>query len=267
LYADGDPVNNIDPDGHLPKWLQRGWKATKKWAKKGYNFAIGDDIRTLKSPKSKWYHKAGAAASIASNFIPGAGAVKWGVKAVKYGKKMKKSRKFAAASIKKMRKAKLKTKAKVSRSYHKAKKVAHRTKSYVKSRIAKPKRTGKQLRLNLQFFAGGKGKVQKYEVGIFDDLQKRSVKGDGLDIHHVAQKHPASQVIPGYDSQFAPSIAVPAREHKRIPTIKGNFTGSARDLLAKDIWDLRRHTKAPNSALRELINLNKSMYPEAFRKR
>lgn len=111
LYADGDPVNNIDPDGHLPEWLQRGWKATKKWAKKGYDFAIGDDIRTLKSPKSKWYHKAGAAASLASNFIPGAGAVKWGVKAVKYGKKMKKSRKFAAASIKKMRKAKLKAKA------------------------------------------------------------------------------------------------------------------------------------------------------------
>ncbi|MBA2870496.1 ElaB/YqjD/DUF883 family membrane-anchored ribosome-binding protein [Anoxybacillus calidus] len=104
LYADGDAVNNIDPDGHLPKWLQRGWKATKKWAKKGYNFAIGDDIRTLKSPKSKWYHKAGAAASIASNFFPGAGAVKWGVKAVKYGKKMKKSRKFASASIKKTRK-------------------------------------------------------------------------------------------------------------------------------------------------------------------
>jgi hypothetical protein len=139
LYADGDPVNNIDPDGHLPKWLQRGWKATKKWAKKGYNFAIDDDIRTLKSPKSKWYHKAGAAASIASNFIPGAGAVKWGVKAVKYGKKMKKSKKFAAASIKKMRKAKLKTKAKVSRSYHKTKKVAHR----VKNRTVKSKGVAK----------------------------------------------------------------------------------------------------------------------------
>ena|GEM_PF-5739400 len=110
LYADGDPVNNIDPDGHLPKWLQRGWKATKRLAKKGYNVAIGDDIRTLKSPKSKWYHKAGAAASIASNFIPGAGAVKWGIKAVKYGKKMKKSKKFVAESIKKTRKNKLKSK-------------------------------------------------------------------------------------------------------------------------------------------------------------
>jgi hypothetical protein len=161
LYADGDPVNNIDPDGHLPKWLQRGWKATKKWAKKGYNFAIGDDIRTLKSPKSKWYHKAGAAASIASNFIPGAGQLKWGIKAVKYGKKMKKSKKFAAASIKKMRKAKLKTKAKVSRSYHKTKKVAHRVKNRtVKSKgVAKLNKpvAGDNIGINLRSKGTGNG--------------------------------------------------------------------------------------------------------------
>ncbi|MCA1032996.1 hypothetical protein LCL95_18570, partial [Bacillus timonensis] len=112
----------------------------------------------------------------------------------------------------------------------------------------------------------GTGKVQKYEVGVFDDLQKRSEVGDKLDIHHVGQKHPASQVIDGYNPQYAPSIAVPFREHKRIPTLKGDYNGSARDLLAKDIWDLRRHTNAPNSALKELININKSMYPGSFLK-
>jgi RHS repeat-associated protein len=134
LYADGDPAGDINPDGHLPKWMQRGWKATKKWAKKGYNFAIGDDIRTLKSPKSKWYHKAGAAASLASNIIPGAGAVKWGVKAVKYGKKMKKSRKFASASIKKTRKYKLKSK-QIPKTYRHAKKSNYRSSySYGKSK-------------------------------------------------------------------------------------------------------------------------------------
>ncbi|WP_330949752.1 hypothetical protein [Virgibacillus sp. MG-45] len=110
----------------------------------------------------------------------------------------------------------------------------------------------------------GTGKVQKYEVGVFDDLQKRSAVGDKLDIHHVGQKHPASQVIDGYNPQYAPSIAVPFREHKRIPTLKGDYNGSARDLLAKDIWDLRRHTNAPNSTLKELMNLNKSMYPGSF---
>lgn len=136
LYADGDPVNNIDPDGHLPKWLQRGWKATKKLAKKGYNVAIGDDIRTLKSPKSKWYHKAGAAASIASNLIPGAGAVKWGIKAVKYGKKMKKSKKFVAVSVKKTRKSKLKSK-RLTQTYHRSKRSGYNQSSHRKSMPSK----------------------------------------------------------------------------------------------------------------------------------
>ncbi|KFZ32321.1 hypothetical protein JS44_11585 [Anoxybacillus flavithermus] len=59
----------------------------------------------MKSPKSKWYHKAGAAASIASNFIPGAGAVKWGIKAVKYGKKMKKAKNSLQYPLRKRGKA------------------------------------------------------------------------------------------------------------------------------------------------------------------
>ncbi len=105
LYADADPVNNIDPDGHAPKWLQKGWKATKKYSKKGYNAYIGNDIKKIKNPKSKWYQKAGATVSVASNFIPGAGQAKWAAKgaisAVKYGKKAKKVKKFPAASVKK----------------------------------------------------------------------------------------------------------------------------------------------------------------------
>ena len=111
-----------------------------------------------------------------------------------------------------------------------------------------------------------KGSVGKYEVGTFDDLKARSMPGDKLDIHHAAQKHPAAQTVEGYDPKTAPSIAVPSREHRRIPTQKGNYTGNARDLLAKDIRDLRNNTNAPNSALQELINLNKTTYPDAFKK-
>ncbi|ARU63594.1 hypothetical protein CBW65_23200 [Tumebacillus avium] len=107
LYADADPVNNIDPDGHLPKWMSGVWKSTKKATKKAYNFAIGDDIRTLTSKKSKWYHKAGAAASIASNFIPGAGQAKWAIKGAikgaKAGKKAYKAVKYYKPSVKKAR--------------------------------------------------------------------------------------------------------------------------------------------------------------------
>ncbi|MEH7475839.1 polymorphic toxin-type HINT domain-containing protein, partial [Priestia megaterium] len=134
VYAEGDPVNNIDPDGHKAKWWQKGWKSAKKGAKKAYNFAIGDDIHTLTSKKSKWYQKAGAGASIASNFIPGAGAVKWGVKAVKYGKKVKKLKKFAAPSIKKARKAKVVPKKKYKPA------VKKQVKKKVKQKPSRPKR-------------------------------------------------------------------------------------------------------------------------------
>ncbi|PLR77518.1 hypothetical protein CU633_09975 [Bacillus sp. V3-13] len=84
-------------------------KATKNAAKKAYNFAIGDDIKTLKNPKSKWYQKAGAVVSIASNFIPGAKGVTLGAKAaIKVGTKSPKLAKLAANSIKITRNNKLK---------------------------------------------------------------------------------------------------------------------------------------------------------------
>ena len=117
----------------------------------------------------------------------------------------------------------------------------------------------------------GKGnkvkKVAKYDVGAFNDLQKASAVGDNLDLHHVLQSHPGGQVIPGYDRATAPAIALPTREHKRINTVRGAYTGTARDQLAKDIRDLRRHTNAPNSSLQQLIQLNKQMYPGPLRKR
>jgi hypothetical protein len=37
---------------------------------------------------------------------------------------------------------------------------------------------------------------------------------------------------------------------------------SPRSLLARDIWNLRRYTNTPNSSLQQLIELNKTMYPE-----
>jgi RHS repeat-associated protein len=80
LYAESDPVNNIDPDGYAPKWLKKVAKGVKKAAKAVYNVAIGDDIKTIKSKKTKWYQKAGAAVMIASNFIPGGGVVSKAVK-------------------------------------------------------------------------------------------------------------------------------------------------------------------------------------------
>ena len=112
---------------------------------------------------------------------------------------------------------------------------------------------------------GKKPSVQKYEVGDFDDLQKRSDVGDGLDLHHVPQKHPAGQVIEGYDPKNAPTIAVPSKQHKAIPTKKGEYSGTARDQLAKDSKDLRK-VGVPNDKVKEVIDYNKSKYPDAYKK-
>jgi len=69
-------------------------------------------------------------------------------------------------------------------------------------------------------------------------------------------------VIDGYDSIDAPSIALPRTEHRSIPTIRGEFNGNARDLMAKDIKDLRANTGSPNSSLQDLISQAKDKYPE-----
>ena len=70
------------------------------------------------------------------------------------------------------------------------------------------------------------------------------------------------------DLNTAPAINVPKVGH----TIKGpngvvsrSIKGieNPRQLLARDIMELRRvYNDIPNSALKELIELNKKMYPE-----
>ncbi|MEI7728027.1 MAG: RHS repeat-associated core domain-containing protein [Verrucomicrobiota bacterium] len=111
-----------------------------------------------------------------------------------------------------------------------------------------------------------KGPVRAFEVGTADDLLARSVKNDKLDIHHVGQAHPFEQIISDYNRGSAPAIAVPRAQHTTIPTVRGQCTATARDQLAKDIRDLRNYTDAPNSSLRELIDLNKQKYPNALQK-
>jgi RHS repeat-associated protein len=106
--------------------------------------------------------------------------------------------------------------------------------------------------------------VTAYEVGSYDALQAKSIVGDGLDLHHVGQAHIMEQLVPGYSRAAAPAIALPQLEHRAIPTLRGAANLSARDLLARDIMNLRRYTNAPNSSLRQLIELNKTSFPEAF---
>jgi hypothetical protein len=108
--------------------------------------------------------------------------------------------------------------------------------------------------------------VQKYEVGKYKDLKNKSEVGDELDLHHVPQQNPAKQVVKNYNKNDAPSIALPKKEHAAIPKSKGEYSGTARSQLAKDIKDLRKNTKAPNSSLQELVKQNKATYPDAYKK-
>ena len=110
-----------------------------------------------------------------------------------------------------------------------------------------------------------KEQVKPYEVGGYREMIDRS-KGDKMEIHHAPQQHPANQAIDKYNHKNAPSIALPVREHKKIPNIKGEYEGTARDLMANDARNLRKYTQAPNEAIEELIGLTKLMYPKDFAK-
>jgi hypothetical protein len=112
----------------------------------------------------------------------------------------------------------------------------------------------------------GGGGVTPYQVGPFDDLQRQSRVGDDLQLHHAGQKHPMSQIVPGYDPKTGPSIVLPTGEHQLIPNVRGDYSGTARDILAQDVRNLRNLTEAPNGALQDLIKLNKQMYPGSFTK-
>ena len=74
-------------------------------------------------------------------------------------------------------------------------------------------------------------------------------------------------LIDNYNPTTAPSIAVPASQHRMIPTFKGGFDGTARGLLTNDIINLRNYTDAPNASLQQLIQLNKEQYPSVFNQR
>jgi hypothetical protein len=109
--------------------------------------------------------------------------------------------------------------------------------------------------------------VSAYEVGGYNALKARSIARDGLQVHHAVQASPAEQIIPGYLRRTGPSIVLPEKEHEVIPKIMGSYAGTPRDLLARDIRNLRTYAEAAhNSAIQDLIELNKTMYPKAFTK-
>ena len=108
---------------------------------------------------------------------------------------------------------------------------------------------------------------EKYRVGLYNEI--KGVKE--LDAHHVGQKALMKKFIKGYNPKTAPAINVPREGHTVRSILEGvgivsrskKGITNARQLLARDIRELRRvYPDVPNSALKELIDLNKKMYPE-----
>ena len=111
----------------------------------------------------------------------------------------------------------------------------------------------------------GKSSDTEYVVGAYKD-----VKGiEGMDAHHVGQKAVMEKLVGNYDYKTAPAISVFREGHTIRLMGKGNVSKntrgitSLRQLLARDIRELKRvYPDIPNSAYRDLIELNKKMYKE-----
>ena len=112
-----------------------------------------------------------------------------------------------------------------------------------------------------------------WQVGRYKDLVKaKAGLNTGLEAHHVGQKSLMKQFISGYDPATAPAILVPKIGHTAESTagiVSRSTEGltNARDVLARDIFELRRvYENISPEALQEIIKFNKTLYPAAFKK-
>ena len=121
---------------------------------------------------------------------------------------------------------------------------------------------------------------EEFDVGLHKDLQKQK-KDPDLRSHHVGQKAIMPNLVANYDEDNAPAILVHKEGHnnrkleltekgekgtvstKQVDPMTNKPFVSVRDLVARDIKELRRvYSNVSNEKLKELIELNKSMYPE-----
>ena len=121
---------------------------------------------------------------------------------------------------------------------------------------------------------------EEFDVGLHKDLQKQK-KDPDLRSYHVGQKAIMPNLVANYDEDNAPAILVHKEGHnnrkleltekgekgtvstKQVDPMTNKPFVSVRDLVARDIKELRRvYSNVSNEKLKELIELNKSMYPE-----
>src|SRR5437867_12705848 len=83
---------------------------------------------------------------------------------------------------------------------------------------------------------------------------------NNLQIHHAPQRHPAYQVIPGYNEDNSPAIALPDYEHWRIPNLRGPATMPPGELLRLTLENLT-YSNTPPCRFRQLRDLMDQVYP------
>jgi len=62
--------------------------------------------------------------------------------------------------------------------------------------------------------------ISSGDSGEAQQLKAKLRPGDGMDIHHVPDKHQATATIPSYDPDSAPAIALRKLEHRKIPSCR-----------------------------------------------
>ncbi|WLC72246.1 hypothetical protein KTC96_09815 [Clostridium estertheticum] len=107
-------------------------------------------------------------------------------------------------------------------------------------------------------------KEAKYRVGSYKEIRG----ADGLDAHHAGQKAVMKKLVKDYESMTAPAINVPKLGHtisgpNGIVSRSTKGITDTRQLLARDLFELKRvYPDIPNSTFKELIEMNKKLYPE-----
>jgi hypothetical protein len=103
-----------------------------------------------------------------------------------------------------------------------------------------------------------------YDVGLAKDL--RSNRVTGTHVNHAPQSRHAESLIGDFNTVneigHEPAIRLPISEHEAVTAAQAQrrVPASARELLADEVRILRNNTNAPNSALQELIRLNKDAH-------
>ena len=87
-----------------------------------------------------------------------------------------------------------------------------------------------------------------------------------LDLQHVPNIKGGKRLIKNFTVKKSVAIAIPSHEHSKIKYCNYLDIKTARTLLAREIKILRKYTGIPSMVFNKIIEANKKMYPESFKK-